>query len=146
MISFGSYERIIVCGRLGQDAETKFTQAGKPMTSFSVAVTKYNGKDKESTTEWRNVVSFDQIVADQSSKLVKGTTVLVVGNLSTRTWTDKEGKDHFSVGVMANDVSILGGKKPEGTSDGHSSESSSKAAFKPAPAPSVVDDSDDIPF
>ena len=53
--------RIIIMGRLGRDPELRYTQAGKPVASFSLAVDR-DFKDKasgERATDWIPVVAWE---------------------------------------------------------------------------------------
>ena len=53
--------KIILMGRLGRDPELRYTQSGKPVASFSLAVDR-DFKDKasgERATDWIDVVAWD---------------------------------------------------------------------------------------
>lgn len=53
--------KIILMGRLGRDPEVRYTQSGKPVASFSLAVDR-DFKDKasgERATDWIDVVAWD---------------------------------------------------------------------------------------
>lgn len=53
--------RIVIMGRLGRDPEVRYTQAGRPVASFSLAVDR-DFKDKasgERATDWIPVVAWE---------------------------------------------------------------------------------------
>lgn len=53
--------RIVIMGRLGHEPEVRYTQSGKPVASFSLAVDR-DFKDKasgERATDWIDVVAWD---------------------------------------------------------------------------------------
>ena len=50
-----SVNKVILVGRLGKDAETKFTPGGAAITKFSVA-TNWNRKDQQ-TGEWKEGIN-----------------------------------------------------------------------------------------
>ena len=40
----------------------------------------------------------------------KGKQIYISGRLQTRKWTDKQGVDHYSTEIVANEMKMLGGK------------------------------------
>ena len=66
-------------GNLGQDAETRFTQAGEAVVSFSVGVKSGYG-DKASTT-WARCSMFGKRGEAVSQYLAKGQLVGIVGEV-----------------------------------------------------------------
>jgi single-strand DNA-binding protein len=93
---------ITIAGNLGRDAETRRTQGGDAVTSFSVAVEDRQGKEKR--TIWFDVSIWGKRGEALASYLTKGTRVAVAGDLSTR---EHEGKTYLS--VRADQVTLLGG-------------------------------------
>lgn len=103
----GSVNRVLIIGNLGADPEIRRTQDGRPIANLSVATSdtwrdKNTGERKEKT-EWHRVVIFNEglcRVAEQYLK--KGSKVYVEGQLQTRKWQDKDGKDRYSTEVVLN--------------------------------------------
>ncbi len=111
-----SVNKVILIGRLGKDAETKFTPGGAAVTKFSVA-TNWSRKDAQSgewkeETDWTNIVLWK--AENLSQYLVKGKQVYVEGRLQTRSYDDKDGKKVYSTEVVASDVLLLGGQNAGG--------------------------------
>ena len=55
--------KVILIGNLGRDPETRYSQGGNPITSFSVATSEnwrrsYQSGEQQERTEWHNVVCF----------------------------------------------------------------------------------------
>jgi single-strand DNA-binding protein len=90
----------IVVGHAGRDAELRYTQAGKPVVSVSVA-TSYKHGDKEETT-WHNVTYWphDEHFANYAAAIVKGQTVVAIGRLARRKYESK-GIERESVDLIA---------------------------------------------
>lgn len=63
-------------GRLGKDAEAKYTKAGKPMAVLSVVV---SNPDSDAGT-WCTVLAFEEL-ADRLAGLAKGAEVYAKGKL-----------------------------------------------------------------
>jgi single-strand DNA-binding protein len=126
---------ISVSGNLGKDSEMRHLANGDAICSFSVADSM--GKDK--ATIWWNCSLFGKRAEALSPYLMKGQQVTVIGNVTEREWTDKEGGKRKSMDVRVSDVALMGGKR-EGAA-------APRPAAKPAAAGSGFDDMDDgIPF
>jgi single-strand DNA-binding protein len=109
--------KVMVIGNLGRDPEMRYTASGKPVTSFSVAVsrtfTRPEGERAE-VTDWFNVVAWGRLAEICSQYLTKGSMVYVEGRLETRSWEGENGQKHFRTEIVANDVNILDRKgRPE---------------------------------
>ena len=78
--------RITLLGHLGREPKSATTQAGKPVTRFSVATNKrYQDQDAETRqfTEWHNCVVFGP-AAVYASKLTSGAFVFIEGEMTYR--------------------------------------------------------------
>lgn len=94
-----SVNKAIVLGHVGRDPETRSTQDGTKIVSFSVA-TSEKWKDNE-RTEWHRVVIFNERLADVAEKyLRKGSKVYLEGQIQTRKWSDKDGIEKFSTEIV----------------------------------------------
>jgi len=98
---------ITIVGQLGKDSEIRFLTNGDPVCSFSVADSQ--GKDKP--TIWWNCSLFGKRAESLQKYLVKGQSVTVVGSVSERDWTDKDGNKRKQIDVRVNDVALQGGRK-----------------------------------
>jgi single-strand DNA-binding protein len=100
----------MIIGNVGREPELRFTSAGKPVTSFSVAVsrrwTDSKGARREET-EWFNVVAWGNLAEICAQYLDKGQQVYVEGRLQTRNWENKDGQRLYRTDVVANEVTIL---------------------------------------
>ncbi len=105
--------KVMIIGTLGRDPEMRYTPAGRPVTSFSVATTRgwtnANGERKEET-EWFNVVAWGNLAEICKQRLRKGQQVYIEGRLQTRGWEDADGKKHFRTELVAQEMIILGGR------------------------------------
>lgn len=102
--------KVMIIGHLGRDPEMRYTPSGKPVTTFTVAVSRtWNSGDGErhSETEWFNIVAWGNLAEICKQYLNKGQQVYIEGRLQTRRWEDKEGVKHSSVEVVANEMMML---------------------------------------
>ena len=154
-----SVNKVILVGRLGRDAETKFTPGGAAVTRFSVA-TSFNRKDPQSG-EWKEETNWTNITLwngeNIANYLLKGTQVYVEGRLQNRSYEDKDGKKMYATDVVvdARDVVLLGsrggGDQPSESAGPVSMPRSARPQPAPQQAPSHDDfgqgvTEDDVPF
>ncbi|MBI4670653.1 MAG: single-stranded DNA-binding protein [Chloroflexi bacterium] len=102
--------KVMIIGNLGRDPEMRYTPSGKPVTSFSVAVSRTYMKpegERAEVTDWFNVVAWGRLAEICSQYLTKGSMVYVEGRLETRSWEGDNGQKHYRTEVVANDVNIL---------------------------------------
>lgn len=138
--------RVIIMGRLGRDPELRYTQAGKPVASFSLAVDR-DFKDKasgERATDWIPVVAWEARAKFVQQYFHKGQLAVVEGRLQIRDWTDKEGGKRRSAEVIADQV-YFGDSKRDSDGGGYSNAGyasgggySGGYAAPSAPAPSAA--------
>ncbi|MBL8050345.1 MAG: single-stranded DNA-binding protein [Anaerolineales bacterium] len=106
--------KVQIIGHLGKDPEMRYTPSGKPVTTFSVAVSRtWNSPDGErhNETEWFNIVAWGPLAETCKNFLSKGKHVYIEGRLQTRRWDDKEGVKHTTVEVVANEMIMLGDRR-----------------------------------
>ena len=111
----GSYNRVVLCGNLGRDAELRYTKGGTAVSTLNLATTdqwtdKATGEKKE-LTEWSRVIVWGKTAEALQEYLLKGKQVLVEGRLQTRKWTDKDGVERYTTEVKADRVVLLGSGK-----------------------------------
>ena len=133
-----SLNKIMLIGRLGKDAETRFTTNNVSVTNFSLATDySYKGKNGDwvNETTWHNVVSFN--LSDYfKENLKKGRKFYVEGRLSKRDYTDKEGIKRYSTEVVSERLIPL-----EPTSESTSTDQETTNV-----EPVANNDNDDLPF
>jgi len=134
--------KVQVIGHLGGDPETKYSQAGTAVTSFSVATTerwKNQAGEQQERTEWHRVTAFGKLGEICGEYLRKGGQVYVEGKLQTDKWTDSDGVDRYTTKIIASEMRMLGGKR-----DGEPQQQ--RAPQRGAPPPQSDIDDDAVPF
>ena len=129
----------MLIGFLGDSPELKFSQQGKPVCTFSLAVNE-RWKDPAGSprerVEWFKVVCFGRLAEVSGEYLNKGRHIYLEGRLHTRKWKGPEGEQRTAIEVVANQMQILD-RVPKNGNGAKATESS-----KPA---EPVDDGDN-PF
>ncbi len=102
--------KVILVGRLGRDAELRFTPQGTPVASVSLA-TDRSWTDTEGTThketEWHNVTIWGKFAETSQEHLTKGRLIYVEGRLHTRSWEDDQQAKHSRTEVVVEDLRYL---------------------------------------
>lgn len=107
--------KVLIIGNLDSDPEMRYTPGGKPVTSFSVAVTRgwrTSEGERREATEWFNVVSWGNLAEICNQYLRRGSYVYVEGRLQTRSWEDEEGMRHFRTELVASEMIMLDSRAP----------------------------------
>lgn len=131
-----SVNKAIIVGRVGKDPEIRSTAGGTTVANLSIATSekwrdKQTGETKEKT-EWHRVKFFGRTAEVIGEYVSKGSLMYVEGRIETDKYTDKEGVERYSTGILGDRMQLLGGK-PD-----------SKRQERESAKPSF--DDDDIPF
>lgn len=94
--------KVFLTGNLTRDPETKTTQSGASLCTFTVASS--NGKDK---TDFVRVTAWNKLGDICRQYLAKGRKVAVTGTITASAYTDKNGEARASLEVRADDVEFL---------------------------------------
>jgi single-strand DNA-binding protein len=99
---------VALTGRMGNDCNLKYLSDGKPVGTFSLAVSRdWKNKDGERETDWIKVVVWQQQAEFCSNFLGKGRLVGVRGRFQTRAWVDPDGTKHSAIEIVADHVEGL---------------------------------------
>jgi single-strand DNA-binding protein len=126
-------------GRVGGDPSVNYTNEGKAICSFSVAIDSGYGEKK--LTTWIKVVLFDKR-ATVSEYIRKGDRIGVTGEIVLRDWTDKQGVVQKSLELANANVTLLAEKRDQ---DKPSAPRPSRSQQK-AEADNFDPFSDNVPF
>lgn len=110
----GSYNRVILVGNLTRDPEIRYTQSGKGVTKFTLAVN--NPRNKEETT-FVDIVAWDRLGETCNTYLKKGSNCLVEGRLVIRSYDDKDGNKRKATEVVIDNMQMLGSPRDRMGSD-----------------------------
>ena|SRR2546423_14051332 len=141
-----SFNKVILVGNLGRDPELRYTPQGTPVCSFTMA-TNERRKDRAGETQdlttWFKVTLWGRQAETASQYLTKGKPVYIEGRLRVEEWTDRDGRQRYTLEVNATDMQFIGGRgeetpptsRPEAAAPNHGTET----------ADADISD-DDIPF
>ncbi|MGQ9491025.1 MAG: single-stranded DNA-binding protein [Anaerolineae bacterium] len=104
------YQRVIIVGNVGRDAEMRYTPSGVPVTSFSVAVNRRwnsaTGEQQEKTT-WFRVTCWRKLAETAGQYVKKGQRILVEGEVEAQAYIDREGMARGTLELTASNFKFL---------------------------------------
>lgn len=109
---------LTLVGRLTRDPDLRYTQSGKAVCSFVLAVDREMSKEKREeakannypTADFPRIVVWNKMGEVCSKYLQKGSLVAIVGKIQTGSYKDKDGKMVYTTDVIADRVRFLNTK------------------------------------
>ncbi len=132
--------KVILVGRLTKDPEVRYTQTGKVVATFTMAVDRFTGQGQKEA-DFIPVVVWGKVAEVCGNNLTKGQKVLTDGRLQVRSYEDKTGQKRWVTEVIAQSVEFLE-RRPAGAAGGSvTREKDEDGSFGPEIFPD-----DDVPF
>lgn len=136
-----SINKVIVLGNLGADPEVRYTpDGGTAIATLRIATSRrYKNRDGQPVeeTEWHRVILFGRAAELAKDYLRKGSSVLIEGRLRTRKWTDQNGQDRWTTGIVSENMQFVGGRnnrQDNGVDAGYAPSNDFESSPRPAPA------------
>ncbi|GBG56783.1 single-stranded DNA-binding protein [bacterium BFN5] len=117
--------KVILVGRLSQDPEVRYTQNGKAVASFSIAVNRFTGSGQKEAADFIPIVAWEKLAEICGNNLTKGRRVLVEGRLQIRSYEATDGQKRRVAEVVAQNIEFLDSKQAAGGSSGSPYDASS---------------------
>jgi len=110
--------------------------------------------NKVERTEWHNIVAWRGLAEVAEKYLKKGQSVYIEGKIRTNNYQDKEGIQRYSIEIVADNMTMLGGRgdgSGNGQGQGNNAQESSGSygngnAGKPEMSATYENEPDDLPF
>ncbi|QHL87770.1 single-stranded DNA-binding protein [Nibribacter ruber] len=157
-----SINKVILIGNLGKDPEVRHLEGGVAVARFPLATSetfKDKNGERQERTEWHNIVVWRGLAEVTEKYLKKGQSVYIEGKIRTNSYQDKEGVQRYSTEIVADNMTMLGGRSEGGSGNGNGSsyEQSNSSANAPASSASTSSkgntssfsaeqEPDDLPF
>lgn len=98
--------KVFLIGNLTSDPESRTTQSGVSLCSFTIAVNRRHTADKQEADFFR-VTAWRQLGEICGKNLSKGKKVAVTGTVSASAYAARDGSPKASLEVQADDVEFL---------------------------------------
>lgn len=106
--------KAFILGNLTRDPELRQTPTGQNVATFGIATnrmwTDHTG-NKQTQTEFHNVVVWGRLAEIASQYLAKGRLVFIEGRITTRSWQDQQGQKKYRTEIVAENMQL--GPRPQ---------------------------------
>lgn len=106
--------KLTIIGNLTRDPEHREMNDGKTVCNFTVAVNRRKKIEGQPEADFFRVAAWGKLGENCQKFLAKGRKVAVIGQVSVRTYADKEGTTRASMEVFAEDVEFLSSSNSQG--------------------------------
>lgn len=109
--------KVFLKGNVGQDPTITDFQNGGKVAQFTLATTERgfktrDGREIPDVTDWHNIVVKQSGLAGVCQQYVKkGTQLLIVGKIRTRSYEDNAGKTRYITEIIVDEMELLGSKR-----------------------------------
>ncbi len=145
---------VCLIGRLTRDPELRTTANGTSTTAFSIAVDGYRNQNGEVHTDFINIVVWNKQAENVCKFVKKGSQVGIQGRISTRSYDAQDGTKRYVTEVVASNVTFLGSKADNASTNFESSSSFENAetadfsenTYSDFDGDTTLSEDDDLPF
>lgn len=107
-------------GHLGGNSSFTIGNGGKKFFKASLATNEHykdNQGNKQTSTEWHNIICFEGLAQLMNDYTAKGSHILIEGRLKTRQYTDDKGVSRYTTEIICEEVLFLNSKAAENGTD-----------------------------
>ena len=102
-----SLNRVILIGRVVAQPDLRYTQNGKAVANFRLAVDRRGRGDGENNADFIPIVAWERLAEICGEFLTKGKLVAIEGRLQTRTYETQDGQKRSAFDVVATEMQML---------------------------------------
>ena len=104
---------VILCGRLVRDVDVKYTQDGKCISRFTLAVDRKIKKENEQSADFITCVAFGKTGEFAEKYLHKGTKIIVEGRWQTGSYKNQEGQTVYTNDCIVDSLEFAESKRSD---------------------------------
>jgi len=134
--------KAILNGRLTKDPDLRMTPSQVPVCTFTLAIDRrFKDASGNRQADFIPIIAWRQQAEFANKYFRKGSKMIVVGSIQTRSWDDAEGKRHYATEVIADEIEF-------GESKQQQSAPLPEEPYQPGPAGGYPDPDQDtgLPF
>lgn len=101
--------KAFILGNLTRDPELRQTATGQNVANFAVATNRMwsdTSGNKQTQTEFHNVVVWGRLAEIASQYLAKGRLVFIEGRITNRSWQDQQGQKKYRTEIVAENMQL----------------------------------------
>ena len=105
--------KCILIGRLVADPELRYTQTGKAVATYRLAVDRQYKQEGQPGADFLNCIAWGKGGEFAGNYLHKGTKVAIEGRIQTRSYDDKDGRKVYVTEIIVEHHEFCEGRKTE---------------------------------
>ncbi|WP_314624354.1 single-stranded DNA-binding protein [uncultured Selenomonas sp.] len=102
--------KAILLGRLTKAPEIKYTQSGKAVASFTLAIDRRKGANGEKQADFISCVAWEKTAETIGNYCDKGQQIAVEGRIQTRSYDAKDGTKRYATEVVVQSMEFCDSK------------------------------------
>lgn len=104
--------KAILMGRLTKDPEVRYTNGGKTIGSFSIAVDRRFKSEGQPEADFFTCVTFGKQAEFVEKYLKKGTKILLSGQIQNNNY-EKDGVKHYNTQIVVDEIEFAESKRSQ---------------------------------
>lgn len=125
-----SLNKVMLIGNIGQEPEIRYVDKGTCTARLRLATSTPgyklpNGTEVPERTEWHNILLWGRLAQVAERYIHKGDKLYVEGSIRTNVYTDRQGKQRYSVEIWGSTIEML---TPRAQSQAHAAQAQGQAA------------------
>ena len=125
-----SLNKVMLIGNIGQEPEIRYVDNGSCTARLRLATSTpgyklQNGTEVPERTEWHNILLWGRLAQVAERYIHKGDKLYVEGSIRTNVYTDRQGKQRYSVEIWGNTIEML---TPRAQSQAHAAQAQGQAS------------------
>jgi single-strand DNA-binding protein len=108
--------KVLLLGRIAKDPELRTFATDKKCCTFTFAVPRPFAKEGDTKVDFLPVVLWNKAAEICTKHCKKGSQIVVVGRIQTRTWDDNEGRKRYATEIIGEEFHFAGSKPADAAS------------------------------
>ena len=100
--------KTILLGRLTKDPEIKYTQSGKAVASFTLAVDRRKSANGDSQADFISCVAWEKTAETIGNYCGRGQQIAVEGRIQSRSYEAKDGSKRYVTEIVVQSMEFCG--------------------------------------
>lgn len=124
--------KAILLGRLTKDPEIKYTQSGKAVASFTLAIDRRKGANGEKQADFISCVAWEKTAETIGNYCGRGQQIAIEGRIQSRSYDAQDGSKRYVTEVVVQSMEFCG-RRSDNAGNGASAAGSMEPAGEEIP-------------
>lgn len=102
--------KVVFSARLTKDPETRYSNDGKAVTRFDIAVNRKFKRENEPDADFFSCVCFGKTAEVVERYVAKGTKLMITGEVRNNNYTNREGQKVYGTQILVDEIEFCESK------------------------------------